>query len=411
MLEVQKYLQTHTLEDLKEQFDISLRYDDAKELVLLKYSQINSPKSHPIVRECRGLILEVGTWKLISMAFYRFFNYGENQSFDSNDKKIEPNFDFSKAKIMEKMDGSLISIFTYKNQWRIATSGSIDNNTYPTNSDKTFSELVLDALPIIHSEITIMNTPIELYDNILQQKCQNFNKDYIYVFELTSPKNTIVTPYSETKLTLLTARNKNNNFNEVSLNELRHLENEIKIYEPELYNAEDITELYKMHDNMKSTDEGFVAVIYEKGKQSYTRVKVKNPRYVELHHLLNNVNSEASILSLIIQNETEEVLSYFPHYRNQFEELTKKYENYKQIVLHLRLKYSVDLVTIDKDKIRKDFAMKVNTEPNFIRNYLFQIFNGAINTYEEYEANQIERSGLKNYSKKLLENFEAIYEK
>lgn len=75
MLEVQKYLQTHTLDDLEKDFGIGFKvYDDR---VILKYRINSTPKFHPIVRECRGLILSLPDYKILARGFDRFYNYGE----------------------------------------------------------------------------------------------------------------------------------------------------------------------------------------------------------------------------------------------------------------------------------------------------------------------------------------------
>ena len=54
MLNVQKYLQTKTLEDLNSEFAIKIaEHPDGLPLVILNYNQIESnPKTHPIIREC-----------------------------------------------------------------------------------------------------------------------------------------------------------------------------------------------------------------------------------------------------------------------------------------------------------------------------------------------------------------------
>ena len=70
-LEVQKYLRAgKTLENLKEEFGISAnQHGGYKKLYSLKYDQIDSHsvRSHPIVRECRGLILDSTLNRYISI--------------------------------------------------------------------------------------------------------------------------------------------------------------------------------------------------------------------------------------------------------------------------------------------------------------------------------------------------------
>jgi len=387
LLKTQEYLQNNTLDDLKNEFGINYKIKD--DLVLLKYSQIDSHKhkSHPIVRECRSLILEMGTFDIVSMGFNRFFNFGEIE--EDND------FDFYNANIFEKMDGSLITIFQYKCQWRIATSGSIDNVAKPSeNSDKTFTDLVLDALP---------NKKLDthtLHDKLV---INYFDDQLIYIFELTSPNNRIVTPYSETTLTLITARDRCDNFDEVSYKMLQAISHEIGIpYAKDIYDVYSIKDIEKLHTENEATFEGYVAVDYSKFNdetRSYTRVKVKSPRYIELHRMLGRVNNNVSILMLIINNEVDEVLGYFPHYKDEVEEIKKRYIDYKIRAMNYQLEMS-NLFITDK----KEFAIKVNeVVPKEYRNYIFQIFNSSVIGISEYETNQIERFGLKNYCKRILD--------
>lgn len=87
-------------------------------LVLLKYSQIDSPFSEPIVRECRGIILdEAEDWRVVSMAFQKFFNDGEGHAAP---------IDWSTTRVQEKLDGSLAVLYWYDDQWHVATSGTPD---------------------------------------------------------------------------------------------------------------------------------------------------------------------------------------------------------------------------------------------------------------------------------------------
>ena len=68
--------------------------------VLLKYDQIRSDMTNPVVRECRGIILdESGGYCPACVPFYKFGNFGES---------YVPDIDWASARIQEKLDGSLI---------------------------------------------------------------------------------------------------------------------------------------------------------------------------------------------------------------------------------------------------------------------------------------------------------------
>ena len=94
-LAVVKYIKINGLAKAIDEFKIKVTVYENK--VLLKYSQLESPKCVE-TNECRGLILERDTWKVMSYGFYRFFNSAE-----SNAAKI----DWDTARVLEKADGCL----------------------------------------------------------------------------------------------------------------------------------------------------------------------------------------------------------------------------------------------------------------------------------------------------------------
>ena len=79
MLALQEYLTSHGLDKLQDELKINVFRHPTLPLVGFKYNQLESPRTHPIVRECRGVVLEDKTWKLVAKPFNRFFNVGEVQ--------------------------------------------------------------------------------------------------------------------------------------------------------------------------------------------------------------------------------------------------------------------------------------------------------------------------------------------
>lgn len=97
-MELLKFIKEH--EDWKELLQRAPYFLEVKEeegFVLLKYSQIKSDFSQPIVQECRGIILDSNNG-IVCWPFDKFFNYGECYA-----AKI----DWSSAKVQEKIDGCL----------------------------------------------------------------------------------------------------------------------------------------------------------------------------------------------------------------------------------------------------------------------------------------------------------------
>lgn len=122
-MEVQKYLEIHGLEKLKQEFSIVVT--DYPDRVVLNYSQIESPRFHIICDECRALILRKSDWSVMARSFDRFYNWGEGVEdhalkqnplmqrvtidpfsstiYDGNNKFIP--FPLQKALVQEKLDG------------------------------------------------------------------------------------------------------------------------------------------------------------------------------------------------------------------------------------------------------------------------------------------------------------------
>jgi hypothetical protein len=136
-MEVIKYLKEHGIAKLVSEFSIKVKeYDEG--LIVLNYDQIESPKAHPIVMECRGLIIDE-EFNVVSRSFDRFFNYGEQP-------QTQEHIDWNKAICFEKVDGSLIKIYNWNNDWYVSTRGTAFAESTVNGFDLTFKDLVLKAL-------------------------------------------------------------------------------------------------------------------------------------------------------------------------------------------------------------------------------------------------------------------------
>lgn len=137
-LEVQKFLRGGgTLADLATTYGIKAKADAALGVVMLNYNQIASPMAETICQECRALLLETGTWNVVSRSFFKFFNLGEPNAHA---------VDWETARVQEKLDGSLVCFYFHRERWRVATKGTPDASG-PVNSHPiTFAGLVKQAL-------------------------------------------------------------------------------------------------------------------------------------------------------------------------------------------------------------------------------------------------------------------------
>ena len=281
----------------------SLMIAEKDNLILFYYTLPSEPCE--IVNEARGLILEKDTWKVIRYGLYRFYNLGERGVAELDKDSIYAT---------EKIDGSLV-MFYYYDGWHISTRKAFD-------ADDKFGTLIRQAMQ--------------------KQKIDfaELNKEYTYVFELVSPENTIVIPYSETKLYFLMCRD-NQTLEEVPDNH--------DWIRPQVYSVRSLDEMIAFVSKYE-WDELEGVVLQDKYHQ---RIKLKNMNWVRAHKLLGSV-SVRSVLEMILTGEDGEFLSYFPEYKQMFDEVQSAYQKL--------LQYAEEADNADYDVTypeRKEFAEMV----------------------------------------------------
>lgn len=331
MLEVQKFLMDNSVEELIKQFGIKVREYPENNLIVLNYCQIESPKTHPISIECRGLILDSKTYKVVSRSFDRFFNFGEGGTQD---------FDFSTAFAYQKVDGSLIKVYwcDNTNQWEISTRGTafaeLENPT-----GKTFRELVLRAFGMTERVFQVW-------------ALLEFFKSHTYLFEYCSPMNRVVTPYDKDYMFVLGARSNREDDNYlVDSSDSIHsflVHSGANIHPLNEYKLTDHKHVMEILDSMGSMEEGVVCRDANGGM-----VKIKKESYVAIHRMRGNgTPSLNNVGLLIVTNEHDEYLTYFECDRPMFTPLIDGWES---------LKTKIDGVfdSIKDIEIQKDFALKV----------------------------------------------------
>ena len=231
-LSIVKYIKEHGLDNAVHTF--KLKCKDYGHKILLKYDQLESDSSFQEVRECRGLILEKGTWKVMSLAFTRFFNSAETHA---------PKIDWETACVMEKADGSLIQVYWdwVTEKWCAGTSGMANGEGEVNDKPNTsFANLFWE---------TIANK----YDFSVSRLI----KGRTYAFELMTPYNIVVTPHGESKVVLLGIRHLE------SLNELTYSQMKMASFEIDIplvkrfdLNASNAGHLMATFEGMPFTEEG-----------------------------------------------------------------------------------------------------------------------------------------------------------
>lgn len=322
-----KLIKDNGWDSLKElAISISNHPQERVPLRILNYSQLDSPKTHPVVMECRSLILDYGA-NIASKSFLRFFNVGEAT-------EITDKFDWTNYKAFEKVDGSLTQMFCYNGEWMMATRSTF-GQWKMEDTNFTWEDLFWSLLKKHHVESVL-------------------NPNHTYVFELCSPYNQVVTLHSEPKLVLLDIVPRDTVFIRGTLDNhisaCDYIADYLGVQRPKIYNINSKHPQYikDFVNSMDGSEEGLVIQDY-----SGMRLKCKNQKWLILSKTKNNgALTKERILDIILSGECQEFLTYFPTYKEKFKNIINNLECLKIQVNSTYNKY--------KDiENQKDFALKV----------------------------------------------------
>lgn len=324
MLKVQQYLRSgKTLADLTSELGINATAHPELPLVILNYDQIESPKTHEIVRECRGLILNSQNWEIVGKCMNRFFNWGEVAD-------EMPLFNFNDFVVDSKEDGSLCILYNYNGQWHGNTRGSfgLDNMQF---QDFSWRAGFLKAMGIESwNDLNAILDP-----------------EVTYICEFVSPWNKVVRTYTEPKMYLLAAFRKGV---ELRWDEVDALKG--PFVRPERFSFKNIDEIIKFLQERSDEDKTFEGVVVWDGNW---RWKVKSPTYLSLHKMRgegDNLYNPKHLIPWVLGNEGDELLTYFPEVKEKYFEMKAKVDDAFTTL--------VAVWAENKDiEVQKDFALAI----------------------------------------------------
>lgn len=336
-----------TPKDLLAKYAIkSSRHLAYSNLVMFKYNQIESPFHEPIVQQARGPILdEADNWAFVSRPFDKFFNHGE---------QLAAEIDWSTARVQEKLDGSLCTLYFYDGKWHVATSGTPDAGGECNGMGVTFRDLFWQVFEEQRIELPGRYNGTPMYT------------DLTFMFELMTPYNRVVVRHAERKIALLAIRRRETGDYIGRVPEVFPNCPDVRSFP--LQTLDDIAASFAAMDPL--AQEGYVVV-----DAASRRLKVKHPGYVALHHLRGDGFGPKRILDVIRKGETTEILANFPEWKPEF----------------VRIQASLDemVATIERDyaelkdiPVQKDFALRaVKTKCSAA---LFSLRSGKVATARQF---------------------------
>lgn len=279
--------------------DYSIKIKTENNYAIFNYD-VNCNFSDPIVQEARGIIIDFEKLEVVCWPFRKFGNYSEYYC-DS--------IDWDSARVLEKVDGSIIKLwFDFSQEkWQFSTNGTIRAENAPVEKEYNlyFSDIISQA------------------ENLKDINFDSLDKTNTYIFELVSPYNKIVVKYPTTKLFHLGTRNNVTG---------KELEVDISICKPKSYKLKSLDDCVNaainlnVNGNNDVKQEGFVVV-----DKDYHRIKVKSPEYL----VLSRISQATAILKkdcvYLLINNPEKLDVFSSNYPDLLPSI--KYYEYKFVEL------------------------------------------------------------------------------
>ena len=227
-----------------------------------------NPKQIGAVWNKDNVIYRSSLWnydgELISAGFKKFTNLGEKPDVFPAPTSLK------NCTVVEKLDGSLLSVTRYKDNYIIRTRGSVDATNMELNGH----------------EIEIFKS--EILPKIDMDTTQTWDRSYI--FEWTSPLNRIVLSYGDTpKFTLIGIVN-HFDYSYWTQSDLDLIAKNLGLLRPETYTFNDITDLVS---NVEQWENREGVCIYSGNGQFIHKSKAF--QYLKLHRFKSEATFENTV--------------------------------------------------------------------------------------------------------------------
>lgn len=370
-MEVLNFINTHDdWEEILAQPPYCIKINRDGKYIILKYNQLGSDFTLPIVRECRGSIFYLndnGKYECVARAFDKFGNWGESYVED---------IDWSTAVVEEKIDGSLIKIWHHNDEWNISTNGTIDAfEAKIGDTELTFGDLVNEA-------VGCSDMPYFL---------EGLDENETYMFELVSPMSKVTIYYPETKLYYLGQRNMSTMVESKKYTE--HMA-EYGILGPKIYPLNTLNACLEYVQTMTKDEEGFVIK-----DGTFNRMKLKSPEYLLAFHMHNNgVITVKRVIEMFKHDMLDDFMAYCPEYREFAKDVI---EDITCTCIYLEIDWLFASVFANLN--RKEFANNIKGRRN--EEFLWIKYDNPKTTAQEYlmgKPTSKIKEMIKQYKERLI---------
>lgn len=320
----------------EEPYNLIVKEDnDFPNLYMITYDRNISNLESSVVKQCRGIILEKNTNKIVCYTF--------NKGVDSVGE-----LDWDSVKVELSIDGTQIRLFYYDGKWNFATTRCIDAKKSRWFSNLSFYQMYEDCLNGMDGE----------YDyDALDKKC-------CYSFVICHPQNRIVVQYDKPHLVHVLTRN---------LETLEEVKEDLgEIENPKVFtHFKSYQEIIDDCNSNENLEEGYMLC-----DKHGNRLKVKNSSYNRVKELRGNTNNLFyRYLELRYDNMVDTYLSFYPEFKSKF----ALYE------LDIR-KLASEIQKVYMNKHVHKVAIMI---PNHLKTMIYKLHGQFIDTQVKTDVNKV----------------------
>ncbi len=389
-LNIQDFLLTNSLSSLEENHAVKFTVSNDLTRIQFNYNQIQADDFDPIVKESRGLILKkadntkvklssdgkvdpsqvLGATEIVAFPFVRFYNYGQEAA--------RCNLSDPKLKIFDKLDGTLCICYCFNDNWYIATR-KVPDASILIDGEYTFRTLFEKALK-------------ETIGISFDEYTSTLDKNYTYMFELTTPLNEVVVKHTKYQVTLLGQRNIKT-LEETKFDDITNIAPKVKFFQ--FSKIEDIVEY--VNSTNPSEFEGVVIC-----DSKFQRVKVKSVGYVAAARIKDSVSkSPRALIALILSGKEDDVIGMSTD--DIKAKITEAKTKVSALLNQTQRNYSLFVDEVNSqhysDKVkRKVFASLVTENKVKLSDFYYAKFSNKVDSIEEYINKQKNKAGEFNDS-------------
>ena len=207
--------------------------------------------------------------EIISAGLPKFTNYSENPEHFPVPTSLR------NCTVVNKLDGSLLIVSKYKNQFILRTRGTVDASVLANGSE------------------------LEIFKNIILKKIsvdQMETWNYSLLFEWLSPLNVIVLRYSDEPDWQLIGAVNHTDYSLFSQTEVDEYAKMFDLKRPEKFTFNDISDMLQIVDKWQNR-EG--VCLYSKNDQVIHKIKAS--KYLLLHHLKSELSNIEKVLDVWLE--------------------------------------------------------------------------------------------------------------